>query len=314
MNARSYRRVLAFLGATLLSACIRTTPEIVKIGLAAPFEGRYREIGVDAIPAARLAVAEWASNYQSTGLAFEITAYDDASDPTQAAQVAQRLVSDTSVAIVVGHWRDDTTLAALPIYESANVPLVAMAASELNSHAPVYNLSPSVRQLAEAAARWQSMQTFQTQIVQEQEDVLLAADEVQQHLVNASRPYLGGPISGMSQFYTLGSPSTEGMYFVSGSALPQDSLVFGDQSFSSKFVEGYKERSLGASPGMFAVSAYQATWLAMTLVAESRGLAVTAPVEIPQFDRSGRIINPPLYVFQWENSVRVLNAILSTNP
>ena len=62
------RGVLVVLILVLLTGCLQTPPHVVKIGLVAPFEGRYREIGYDVIPAARLAVREWAARPESRGL------------------------------------------------------------------------------------------------------------------------------------------------------------------------------------------------------------------------------------------------------
>lgn len=42
----------------LLTACVPKLPRVIKIGLVAPFEGRYRYVGYDAIYAARMAVQE----------------------------------------------------------------------------------------------------------------------------------------------------------------------------------------------------------------------------------------------------------------
>ena len=49
---------LGVLGAGILSACAPSTRPVIKIGLVAPFEGRYREIGEEIIYAVRLAVRE----------------------------------------------------------------------------------------------------------------------------------------------------------------------------------------------------------------------------------------------------------------
>ena len=75
---------------TICTGCIQTTPDVVKIGLVAPFEGRYRQIGYDVIPAARLAAREWAAQNQDANLVFEIVAYDDMGDPHSAVEQAQR--------------------------------------------------------------------------------------------------------------------------------------------------------------------------------------------------------------------------------
>ena len=49
--------ILSIVLLLFLSACAASTQPVVKIGLVAPFEGRYRQIGYEAIYAARLAQA-----------------------------------------------------------------------------------------------------------------------------------------------------------------------------------------------------------------------------------------------------------------
>src|SRR5574341_1834510 len=126
---------------SLLAGCIPAAPQVVKIGLVAPFVGRYREIGDDVIPAARLAVREWAEQHGS-GLVIELVAYDDAGDQQQAVDQALNLVIDPEVEIVVGHWLDETTQAALPMYQDAGLPLITFSESDLVSKAGIYNLWP----------------------------------------------------------------------------------------------------------------------------------------------------------------------------
>src|SRR5690606_17693270 len=111
----------------LAAACLPATPEVVKIGLVAPFEGRYREIGSDVIPAVRLAIHEWAALNSGRGgraLAFELVSYDDEGDPLQAVEQARKLASDPDVEIVIGHWLDSTSQAALPVYTAADLRLI----------------------------------------------------------------------------------------------------------------------------------------------------------------------------------------------
>lgn len=307
MNVRSLTKYLPALTVILLSACIHTTPEIIKIGVVAPFEGRYREIGVDVIPAARLAVSEWSAIYKSSGIAFEIAAYDDGGDAEHAIQAARRLTVDPDIAIVIGHWGNDTTLAALPIYENADLPLVTVAAGEVKGHSLIYNLSPSTEQLYQTVTQWQSMQPFPVQVSIEQSNILVAADEVKN---SGAIYYVGGALWGMNQFYALASPLADNTYFLSSNSLPQDSLALIDLD---QFVAEYKERSLGEPPGIFAVSAYQATWIAIQVLAESRGIAVSPPVHLPELESTGQSLNPPLYLYKWQDGERVLVQIFNDN-
>lgn len=116
--------VLLFLS---VSGCQRVAPP-VKVGLVAPFEGRHRDVGYDAIYAARLAVREINANSAdgAGALRLELVALDDSGDLQLARQAAASLVVDDRVVAVVGHWLPETTEAARPLYERGNLPLVAL--------------------------------------------------------------------------------------------------------------------------------------------------------------------------------------------
>jgi ABC-type branched-subunit amino acid transport system substrate-binding protein len=111
----------------LLTACASVDP-VVKVGLVAPFEGENRAIGYDAIYSARLAVREVNAAGGIGGYRVALVALDDSSDTELAQEVAQSLVADPGVVAVVGHWLPETTAVAAPIYEQANLPLIAAGA------------------------------------------------------------------------------------------------------------------------------------------------------------------------------------------
>jgi hypothetical protein len=85
---------------TLLCGCavIKTTP-VVRVALLAPFEGRYREVGYNALYAARLAIAEMPDT------AFELLPVDDGGTPERALERAHALVLDKQIvaAVVIGY-------------------------------------------------------------------------------------------------------------------------------------------------------------------------------------------------------------------
>lgn len=107
----------------LISAC-RPAPPVVKIGLVGPFEGQHRAIGYDAIYSARLAVRETNLNGGIGPYRLSLVALDDGGDPDLAREVAASLVEDQAVVAVVGHWLPQTTAAAGPVYQTAELPLV----------------------------------------------------------------------------------------------------------------------------------------------------------------------------------------------
>jgi len=95
--------------AIYLAACSASTQPVVKIGLVAPFEGRYRPIGYEAIYAARLAIREVNARGGINGRRVELVALDD-----------------RQVVAVVGHYRPAGTDAALKIYCEAGLPAIAI--------------------------------------------------------------------------------------------------------------------------------------------------------------------------------------------
>ena len=115
--------VLTLVGCTLLPA---GTAPVVRIGLVAPFEGRQREIGYDLIYAARLAVRQWNGRGGIEGYRVELVALDDGGDPELATRAAQSLALDPMVVGTIGHWLEETTAAARPVYAEAGLPFIEM--------------------------------------------------------------------------------------------------------------------------------------------------------------------------------------------
>lgn len=83
----------------LLTACAPTpaAPPVKRVALLAPFEGRYREIGYDAIYPVRLALKDAASD-------IVLVTADDGGTPQAATTQARRLAADSTLlaALVIG--------------------------------------------------------------------------------------------------------------------------------------------------------------------------------------------------------------------
>jgi len=117
-------RALLALALILLSACAAPRPT-VKIALVAPFEGRLRRVGYDAFPAMRLAIREQIAAGGVGGAHVTFVAYNDDGDPQAAARIARNVARDPEVVAVIGHFVPSTTLAALAVYTSAGLPVLA---------------------------------------------------------------------------------------------------------------------------------------------------------------------------------------------
>lgn len=117
--------VIALAISLLLAACAVVEP-VVKIGLVAPFEGRYRALGYDAVYAARLAVRQVNADGGVGGARVALVALDDGGDRELARQTAASLVVDPDVIAVVGHGLSPTTEAALPLYRKGDLVLLPL--------------------------------------------------------------------------------------------------------------------------------------------------------------------------------------------
>jgi branched-chain amino acid transport system substrate-binding protein len=131
-------KLLPISAAVMLFATFSTgamADQVVKIGHAAPLTGGDAHLGKDTENGARLAIEEInAKGLTIAGqkVTLELDAQDDAEDPRQATQIAQRLVDDKVVA-VVGHLNSGTTIPASKIYSDAGIVEISPAATN-----PVY--------------------------------------------------------------------------------------------------------------------------------------------------------------------------------
>src|SRR5690349_12168668 len=95
----------AFAGMTILLGAIGCQPKEkkVKIAMALPLTGDIASLGQGIKRAITMAV-ENANAAHLTPTPVELVAFDDRSDPKEAVSVANRIVADSSVIGVIGHF------------------------------------------------------------------------------------------------------------------------------------------------------------------------------------------------------------------
>jgi len=127
----------------------------IKIPYIGPMTGDYAAFGTDISRGAELARR---AHPTVQGFEIELTAEDDQGSPEQAATVANKLASDPQVVAVVGHTFSGATLAAIPIYEEAHIPMMSPSTTMAKFTAmgsKVYNrVAFSDRLQAERAAKY----------------------------------------------------------------------------------------------------------------------------------------------------------------
>jgi branched-chain amino acid transport system substrate-binding protein len=118
------------LGLTASVALAQST-QTVRIAHAGPTSGGIAHIGKDTENGVRLAIDDLNAQALVIGgkkITFELAAEDDAGEPRQATNVAQRLC-DSKVAGVVGHLQSGTTIPAASIYNKCGLPHITASAT-----------------------------------------------------------------------------------------------------------------------------------------------------------------------------------------
>jgi branched-chain amino acid transport system substrate-binding protein len=125
---KSLLTLTAIVGSILLAiGCYGSTPPVVKLGLIAPFEERYRDDGYAALRAVRRAVQERNTAGGVAGRQVALVALNDNGRPDEARQRAASLAVDRDVLGLIGPLQDDTAAAAGPALAAQGLPWLPLA-------------------------------------------------------------------------------------------------------------------------------------------------------------------------------------------
>lgn len=91
------------------------------------------------------------------GVPLRVAIASDDNDPTTVEQVAEKLVADASIVGVIGHFSSDATLAAGPVYEQGQLPMISptstsVQVSQLGNY--IFRTVPSDRFTANTLAQY----------------------------------------------------------------------------------------------------------------------------------------------------------------
>ena len=161
-------RALVLIWSLLLSGCgagadcsglaraldMCSTLPVIKVGLVAPFEGRYRSLGYEVLPAVKQAVRERNAAGGVAGYMVELVALNDGSDPESRRFLAKKFAVDERVMGVIGPFSEDSLHAAAPAYQELGLPLVTPATcASPDPQGSVYCLGASPETVARALAQ-----------------------------------------------------------------------------------------------------------------------------------------------------------------
>ena len=102
------------------------------VAIAGGMSGSGAASGQETVQSAQLYFDRLNAGGGINGHPVELLVFDDQNDPGTARQVAQKIVDDDRVILVIGHSTSATSVAASPIYEAAGLPAITSTATADN--------------------------------------------------------------------------------------------------------------------------------------------------------------------------------------
>lgn len=126
----------------------------ITIGVIQPLSGPVAQSGQNVVWGAEYAVKMINQDGGINGRQLQLKVYDSKNDPAEAVNVANKLINNDNVKVIMGAWGSSPTLAVLPVTEQAGIPLVVETASSPkvteSGYKYVFRITPTSDQ--EAAA------------------------------------------------------------------------------------------------------------------------------------------------------------------
>ena len=115
----------------LLSAGVtgQAAAQTIKIGVNEPLTGPFAASGTYVVNGAKIAADEINAKGGVLGKKIELVVEDNKSNPTEAAAVAEKLITADKVPVIMGAWGSSLTLAVMPKLMEYKVPMVVETSS-----------------------------------------------------------------------------------------------------------------------------------------------------------------------------------------
>src|SRR3981189_3232556 len=101
----------------------------IKVGVNEPRTGAFAASGTYVINGAKIAADEINAKGGILGKKIELIIEDNKSNPTEAAAVAEKLITSDKVPVMMGAWGSSLTLAVMPKLVEYEVPMVVETSS-----------------------------------------------------------------------------------------------------------------------------------------------------------------------------------------
>src|SRR3954462_542632 len=152
-------RALGLVGTIALATALfggTAGAQTIKIGVNEPLTGAFAASGTYVVNGAKIAADEINAKGGLLGRKIELVIEDNKSNPTEAAAVAEKLITSNKTPVMMGAWGSSLTLAVMPKlvdYETAMVVETSSSGKITTSGNPyVFRISPPSAVEAEAFA------------------------------------------------------------------------------------------------------------------------------------------------------------------
>lgn len=115
----------------LTTACLMASAsaETIKIGVNEPLTGAFAASGTYVVNGAKIAADEINAKGGVLGKQIQLVIEDNKSNPTEAAAVAEKLITRDKTPVIMGAWGSSLTLAVMPKLIEYEVPMVVETSS-----------------------------------------------------------------------------------------------------------------------------------------------------------------------------------------
>lgn len=130
MNLRIDRTIKLFLPLAFAAGfAAQASAQTIKIGVNQPLTGPFAASGTYVVNGAKIAADEINAKGGVLGKKIELVIEDNKSNPTEAAAVAEKLITGDKVPVMMGAWGSSLTLAVMPKLMEYKVPMVVETSS-----------------------------------------------------------------------------------------------------------------------------------------------------------------------------------------
>ncbi|MFC7054356.1 ABC transporter substrate-binding protein [Hansschlegelia quercus] len=130
--------------------------DVIKIGVNEPLTGPFAASGSYVVNGAKIAADEINAKGGVLGKKIQLIIEDNKSNPTEAASVAEKLITSDQTPVMMGAWGSSLTLAVLPKLEEYEVPMLVETSSSgkitTSGNPFVFRISPPSALEAESFA------------------------------------------------------------------------------------------------------------------------------------------------------------------